>query len=123
KCRARDCRIRNDVVLLEVQTKREFTDPVLSDVRVQASRVVMATRFTCTQEAFRFYSEAGPCEQVSFFLGEVTERREGQRVCVVDQPRDLARVERCLDLALSFPTEGLGQVVVCTELRVECRKE
>src|SRR5204862_4538370 len=122
-CDASNRSIRNDVVLLEVQTKCEFTDPVLSDVRVQASRIVMAARLANTDEAVRVCTEAGTCKEVSFFFGEVTEGREGHGVGVVDRPRELARVERRLDLAFDFRTEGLGQVVVCTELRVESRQE
>src|SRR5438552_4421753 len=57
------------------------------------------------------------------FFREVAEGRERQRVRIVDQPRKLARVERGLDLTFDFVTEGLRQIVICTELRIESREE
>src|SRR5215211_7932774 len=83
----------------------------------------MSTRLADTREAFGVCTKARSCEQVAFFLGEVTEGREGYCVGVIHQPRKFARIEGRLDLALDFVTEGLGQVAVCTELRVERRKE
>src|SRR5688500_16656594 len=60
---------------------------------------------------------------MSFFCSEVGERGSSKRMIVVNEPGQFTRIERCLDLALNFLTQTLGQVVVRTILRVESRKE
>src|SRR5688500_2894399 len=60
---------------------------------------------------------------MTFFRREVGEGRCSERMVVVNEPGHFTRIERGLDLALNFLTQTLGQVVVCTILRVESRKE
>ena len=50
---------RDHVVLLEVKTERELTDPVLTDVRVQAGRIVMAAGFMRSEKAVLVSTKSG----------------------------------------------------------------
>src|SRR6266404_1635102 len=57
--------------------------------------------------------------QKSLDLGEIAERRAGQRVLTIERPSELAGIERNGHFVLHWRKEGLRQIKVRPALRVE----
>src|ERR1044071_61699 len=92
--------------------------------------VVVTTSFLASFECCRVVTETADVlkrqnigSQKTIDLGEVTERRSGESVLLIECPGDLAGVERNRYVVLHWCVERLGQIVVLAFLWIERAEE